>query len=477
MAQVPNVDVEFDGDGVTSILDFDFPYQQKDEIFVTVDGVVTPYSWVVGSTHSIQVLPAPAVGTRVRIYRSTKAYTPLHVFDAGVPFLPRYVDENNRQLLYVVQEGVDTANAAETIAVGIAGVADNALAAASQATVVANNALVMAEGIADTANSAFAASAQATQTADTALAVAGGVDAKATAALAVADGADATATAALTASAQATTAVAQRLPLTGGTLTGAVNYAPAATVGSAATVDLGSVGANTVNITGNATITSFGTIAAGAQRTLVFGGTLTLTHSATKLILPGAANIVTAVGDVAGFESLGAGNWKCVGYVRANGRALVTDASSLAWGGIGGVLANQADLQAALDAKLNNSDVGYAYIYPNGTQAAPYSMPTNTRLTATNPFPGSPVIAQVEIQIAGVWAEPGWDGNTGSGALSYGVRAGQIAASDLIVVQSGTGGVGFALGAYTGGLHGGSSTATIASAPIRVKVFKGRGTL
>lgn len=273
------------------------------------------------------------------------------------------------------------------------------------------------------------------------------------------------------------TALTEKLSLSGGTLTGALNNAPAVTLASASTVNIGAAAANTINIAGTTTITGLGTIAAGAQRTLIFGGALILTHSATKLILPGAANIVTAVGDVAGFESLGAGNWKCVGYVRANGRALVTDASSLAWGGIGGVLANQADLQAALDAKLNNSDVGYAYIYPNGTQAAPYSMPTNTRLTATNPFPGSPVIAQVEIQIAGVWAEPGWDGNTGTGNKSYGVRSGQIAASDLIVIQSGTDGVGAVPGTYLGGLHGGSTTATITTAPVRVKVFKGKGAL
>lgn len=211
------------------------------------------------------------------------------------------------------------------------------------------------------------------------------------------------------------TALTEKLSLSGGTLTGALNNAPAVTLASAATVNIGAATANTINIAGTTTITGLGTIAAGAQRTLIFGGALTLTHSATKLILPGAANIVTAVGDVAGFESLGSGNWKCVGYVRANGRALVTDASSLVWGGIGGGLTDQTDLQTTLNGKLNSSDLGYTYIYPNGTAGAPYSLPVNTRLTAANPFPGLPVIAQVEIQIGGVWAEPGWDGATVSG--------------------------------------------------------------
>lgn len=272
-------------------------------------------------------------------------------------------------------------------------------------------------------------------------------------------------------------ALAGKLSLSGGTLSGALNNAPAVPLTSASTVDVGAIAANTVSITGTTAITGLGTIAAGARRTLIFGSVLTLTHDATKLILPGAANIVTAVGDVAGFESLGAGNWKCVGYVRANGRALVTDASSLIWGGIGGTLSDQTDLQAALNAKLNNNDLGYAYIYPNGTSGSPYSLPVNTRLTAANPFPGSPVVAQVELKIGGVWAEPGFDGNTGSGALSYGVRSGQIADTDLIVVQSGFSGVGFAVGAQIGGLHGGSSSVTVTTAPVRVKVFKGKGTL
>ncbi|RVB50808.1 hypothetical protein EN906_37030, partial [Mesorhizobium sp. M7A.F.Ca.CA.004.06.1.1] len=37
------------------------------------------------------------------------------------------------------------------------------------------------------------------------------------------------------------------------------------------------------------------------------------------LILPGAANITTAAGDVMTLRSLGSGNWACVGYQRANG--------------------------------------------------------------------------------------------------------------------------------------------------------------
>lgn len=174
------------------------------------------------------------------------------------------------------------------------------------------------------------------------------------------------------------TALADKLSLSGGTLTGAINNAPAVTLASAATVNIGAAAANTINIAGTTTITGLGTIAAGARRTLIFGGALTLTHSATKLILPSAANIATAAGDVAGFESLGAGNWKCTGYVRANGRALINDASNLIWGGIGGTLADQLDLKALLDAQASKIQtletsgslgVGQAYLDMTASRA------------------------------------------------------------------------------------------------------------
>lgn len=143
MAQYPDVSVEFPGDGTTTIFDFNFPYQDTTEVFVSIDGTVVPYVWVAGSTHTVQVLPAPAVGTTVRIYRSTMAYNPRHLFAAGVPFLPRYVDENSKQLLYALQEGMGefaevAANADEALA-GVqlaqqAAVAAQAAALAAEAT-------------------------------------------------------------------------------------------------------------------------------------------------------------------------------------------------------------------------------------------------------------------------------------------------------------------------------------------------------
>lgn len=172
MAQIPNVSVEFDGDGSTVIFDFDFPYQTQAEIFVSVDGVQVPYVWVGDSTHTVQVTPAPVSGSTVVIYRSTLAYVPKHVFAAGVPFLPRYVDENNRQMLYVAQEAVATANSTfeqtalntalsrEALAAATAAVdtAEGASVVANQASLVSDEAMVLAEAAMDAVEEAGVAS-------------------------------------------------------------------------------------------------------------------------------------------------------------------------------------------------------------------------------------------------------------------------------------------------------------------------------
>ena len=99
----------------------------------------------------------------------------------------------------------------------------------------------------------------------------------------------------------------------GGTLTGALNEAPPVTIASAANIDIGAAASNTVLVSGTASITSLGTIAAGAIRYLRATGAFTLTHNATSLILPGGTNIVATAGDVFRFESLGAGNWRLTG--------------------------------------------------------------------------------------------------------------------------------------------------------------------
>lgn len=111
------------------------------------------------------------------------------------------------------------------------------------------------------------------------------------------------------------------------TMKQALNEAPPVSVASAATLPVAGAASNTVNVTGTTAITALDTAPAGAVRRLVFGGALTLTHNATTLILPGAANITTAAGDVASFVSLGGGAWRCWQYMRASGASVVTTGS------------------------------------------------------------------------------------------------------------------------------------------------------
>ena len=77
------------------------------------------------------------------------------------------------------------------------------------------------------------------------------------------------------------------------------------TIASATTTDLSTVNDGDITVTGTTTITGLGTLTAGIKKVLTFSGALTLTHNATSLILPGAANITTAAGDVAIMRSLG----------------------------------------------------------------------------------------------------------------------------------------------------------------------------
>ncbi|HMO29742.1 DUF2793 domain-containing protein, partial [Enterovirga sp.] len=94
-----------------------------------------------------------------------------------------------------------------------------------------------------------------------------------------------------------------------------------ANLASAATVDLGAQPTRRIAVTGTTTITSFGN-GANKERLLRLADALTLRHNATSLILPGAADIVTVAGDTAIFASDGAGNWRCLDYQRASGKAL-----------------------------------------------------------------------------------------------------------------------------------------------------------
>lgn len=132
------------------------------------------------------------------------------------------------------------------------------------------------------------------------------------------------------------------------------------TIASASTTDLGTKDAGTLTVSGTTTITSFGTVSAGIRKRLIFSGALTLTHNATSLILPSAANITTAAGDTCEAESLGSGNWRVISYQKANGNPLSVSALTFADG----------SNTAPSIAFTNDSDLGFYRVGANTLAAA-----------------------------------------------------------------------------------------------------------
>ena len=87
------------------------------------------------------------------------------------------------------------------------------------------------------------------------------------------------------------------------------------------TTNLALATGNFVHITGSGSIsiTSFGTVSPGARFVLCFDIPVTLVYNATQMILPGAANIITAPGDSILIVSEGGGNWRLIGYFPSSG--------------------------------------------------------------------------------------------------------------------------------------------------------------
>ena len=112
---------------------------------------------------------------------------------------------------------------------------------------------------------------------------------------------------------------AKYLPFTGGTLTGALNEALVQSMALASTMAIGAAAGNYIIVTaGTGPITAFDSIVMGARRFLRFSVATTITYNATTMLLPGAANLSVAAGDVLEFVSGGGGIWRCINIQRWN---------------------------------------------------------------------------------------------------------------------------------------------------------------
>jgi hypothetical protein len=150
-------------------------------------------------------------------------------------------------------------------------------------------------------------------------------------------------------------------------------YAAEGTVTAAATTDLGTSTANRQSVTGNTTITSFGT-GANLYRIIRFTGAPLLTYNATTLITPNKANIQAAPGDIATLTSDGSGNWTIINYLPAGG-VLTSTATGLSGTGP----SNGASLSLTPGTWLLTA--GYLYSGTGGTVSAVIITPTSGSLT------------------------------------------------------------------------------------------------
>ena len=129
------------------------------------------------------------------------------------------------------------------------------------------------------------------------------------------------------------------------------------------TTNLALATGNFVHITGTGpiSITSFGTLPAGSRFVLCFDIAVTLVYNATTMILPGAANIVTAPGDSVMIISEGGGNWRLIGYFPSAGLPVGTVTSVTASAPLSSTGGNAPDISisqagASTDGYLDSAD-------------------------------------------------------------------------------------------------------------------------
>lgn len=96
-------------------------------------------------------------------------------------------------------------------------------------------------------------------------------------------------------------------------------FAQQASLASAATTDLGTVGSHNILVTGSTTITSFGSTAVVSSPIYLveFNSPLKLTYNATSMQLPGGTDIAVQASDWCIAMYMGSGNWQVMSYYSA----------------------------------------------------------------------------------------------------------------------------------------------------------------
>lgn len=210
------------------------------------------------------------------------------------------------------------------------------------------------------------------------------------------------------------------------------------TLVSATTTDLGTVPGRYVVITSTNAITGFGTIKAGTIKYVKFDDVLTLTHNATSLILPGAANITTAAGDTAIVVSEGSGNWRCLAYQRAA-------ASPYASGNFTATLTCSTSGTISLSsAACSWVKVGRLVTVEGELAVGSVSSPNGLLILGTMPFTSGGSPRAFSLNITGFVGTAGivWQGNMATSATTaninfYGQSTGTAGSNPSGLMQAG----------------------------------------
>lgn len=99
----------------------------------------------------------------------------------------------------------------------------------------------------------------------------------------------------------------------------------AGAVTAASTTNLCTAADGLQTVSGNTTITSFGSSCVTGQiKYLIFSGTPQITYNAVSMILPTSASLTMAAGNVAATAYLGGGNWRVIWVTKADGTPVAT---------------------------------------------------------------------------------------------------------------------------------------------------------
>lgn len=105
--------VQYTGNGALRQYAVPFPYLERSHVFVTLNGVEQPFTWV--NAQLIELATAPANGAGFTVRRRTPSAQVLVDFEAGSALQDEDLDLVAKQALFVSQEALDIAEAVITV--------------------------------------------------------------------------------------------------------------------------------------------------------------------------------------------------------------------------------------------------------------------------------------------------------------------------------------------------------------------------